>query len=435
MSIVTDPVPGHDSVSRIAYIMKPESRSVMSKERKCSAHLTKGIKKQWCAYALALSVALAVLVPQTAQAQHYTESVLYSFAGGTDGTEPLFSGVIRDPAGNLYGTTYSGGASNYGTVFKVDTSGNETVLYSFTGRADGRTPYAGLVRDPAGRLYGTTYNGGLRSAMCTSGCGVVFEVDPNGDEKVLHRFTGGTDGALPIGGLIRDAAGNLYGTTQMGGASGSGTVFKLDATGVETVLYSFAGVPDGQYPFAGVIRDSAGNLYGTTSNGGAIGFGTVFKLDAAGHETVLYSFTGGSDGGSPQAPLLRDNNGDLYGTTFLGGANYGVGTVFEVDASGNETVLHNFAGNDGKYPEAGLIRDSQGNLYGSALQGGPADNLGGNVFKISRQGTWSVLYNFTGGPDGGNPAGSLLMDSAGNLYGTTASGGVSGRGTVFKLAP
>ena len=411
--------------------MKSESCSVMLDGKKC-------LKTQrWFTYALGLAVglALAVIVPQAAHAQGYKESVLYSFAGGTDGTEPLFSGVIRDPAGNLYGTTYSGGASNYGTVFKVDTSGNETVLYSFTGRADGRTPYAGLVRDPAGRLYGTTYNGGLRSAMCASGCGVVFEVAANGQEKVLHRFSGGTDGALPIGGLIRDAAGNLYGTTQMGGASGSGTVFKLDASGVETVLYSFAGLPDGQYPFAGLIRDSAGNFYGTTSNGGAIGFGTVFKLDAAGHETVLYSFTGGSDGGSPQAPVLRDKNGNLYGTTFLGGANYGVGTVFKVDVSGNETVLHNFAGNDGKYPEAGLIRDSQGNLYGTALQGGPADNLGGNIFKISRQGTWSVLYNFTGGPDGGNPAGGLLMDSAGNLYGTTASGGTSNRGTVFKFAP
>jgi uncharacterized repeat protein (TIGR03803 family) len=271
--------------------------------------------------------------------------------------------------------------------------------------------------------------------MCTSGCGVVFEVDANGQEKVLHRFSGGSDGALPIGGLIRDAAGNLYGTTQMGGASGSGTVFKLDATGVETVLYSFAGAPDGQYPFAGLIRDSAGNLYGTTSNGGAIGFGTVFKLDPAGHETVLYSFTGGSDGGNPQAPLLRDKNGNLYGTTFVGGAIYGVGTVFKVDANGNETVLHNFNGNDGKYPEAGLIGDSQGNLYGSALQGGPADNLGGTLFRISRRGTWSVLYNFSGGADGGNPAGSLVMDSEGNLYGTTASGGISNRGTVFKFTP
>ena len=298
--------------------MKPESPTVMPERRKCFAHLTKWIKQRWYAYMLTLAVvlALAMIVPPSAQAQNYTESVLHSFAGRIDGTEPLFSGVIRDPAGNLYGTTYSGGTSNYGTVFKIDTSGNETVLYSFTGRADGRTPYAGLVRDQAGRLYGTTYNGGLRTAMCTSGCGVVFEVNANGQEKVLHYFTGGADGALPIGGLIRDEAGNLYGTTQMGGASGSGTVFKLDATGVETVLYSFAGVPDGQYPFAGLIRDSAGNLYGTTSNGGAIGFGTVFKLDAAGHETVLYSFTGGSDGGSPQAPLLRDKNGNLYGTTF-----------------------------------------------------------------------------------------------------------------------
>jgi uncharacterized repeat protein (TIGR03803 family) len=388
---------------------------------------------RWRTCALAGALVLAVALGPSAQSQTYTENSIYSFNGGAGGSEPLFSGVVRDSAGNLYGTTLAGGAFNSGTVFKLEPNGIETVLHSFFGERDGKAPYAGLVRDPAGRLYGTTYSGGTRTAMCASGCGVVFEVDEAGHERVLHRFSG-PDGALPIGYLIRDSAGNLYGTTQMGGASGLGTVFKLDKTGVERVLHSFAGPPDGQYPEAGLIRDSAGNVYGTTSNGGVSNFGAVFELDSCGHETVLYSFTGGSDGSDPVAGLLRNAEGDLYGTTFTGGS-YGVGTVFKVDASGNETVLHSFNGYSGKYPEAPLVNDSQGNLYGVALQGGPADNLGGTIFKITSQGVWSVLYNFTGGPDGGNPAGSLRMDSAGNLYGTTASGGTTSNGTVFKLTP
>src|SRR5262249_27574436 len=163
---------------------------------------------------------------------------------------------------------------------------------------------------------------------------------------------------------------------------------------------SFAGLPDGQYPYAGVIRDSAGNIYGTTSGGGAFNNGTVFKLDAAGQETVLYSFQGGSDGMIPEGGLVRDNRGNLYGTTFLGGGIYGLGTVFKVNANGNETILHIFNGRSGKYPESSLIRDSQGNLYGNAIQGGPADYLGGTVFKVTPNGTGSVLYNFLGGSDG-----------------------------------
>jgi uncharacterized repeat protein (TIGR03803 family) len=393
-----------------------------------------GLSNRLVAFTFVITFALAVVFNPALQAQTYSESVIYSFGRGIDGNEPLFSGVVRDAAGNFYGTTIAGGTFGGGTVFKVDLSGNETILHNFFGGRDGQKPYAGLIRDGAGRLYGTTIEGGNQNSVCTSGCGVVFEIDVTGREKILHRFTGGVDGAAPVGGVIRDSAGNLYGTTEMGGAAGAGTVFKLDASGVETVLYSFGG-PDGETPQASLVRDAAGNLYGTTSGGGPGGFGTVFELDASGHETVLHSFVGGSDGSGPMAGLLRTPNGDLYGTTFLGGAVYGQGTVFKVDTNGNETILHAFQGSDGNYPESILVHDSQGNLYGTTLQGGPASNVGGTVFKITPRGAFSVLYDFLGEPDGGGPAGPLTIDSAGNLYGTTASGGTTGNGTVFKLVP
>jgi uncharacterized repeat protein (TIGR03803 family) len=395
-------------------------------------------KRIFCACAAVLAYALipALFGSASAHAQTYTENTIYSFPGGDAGTEPLFSGVVRDAEGNFYGTTYSGGPYNYGTVFKVDPAGNETVLHGFGQANDGRTPYSGLLLDPTGHLFGTTYGGGIRDRKCRNGCGIVFEIFPNGDEKILHGFGGVKgDGSLPIGNLIRDAAGNLYGTTQMGGAYGYGTVFKIDGAGTETVLYSFgAAVPDGDYPYAGVIEDSAGNFYGTTSGGGANDLGTVFKLDPSGHETVLHSFAGGSDGSDPMAGLVRDPSGNLYGTTFQGGYLYGVGTAFEVDADGNETVLEAFGGNNsGSYPESTLVRDSQGNLYGSTIQGGLVGP--GVVFEISSQGAFSVLYSFAGEPDGAGPDGPLMIDSAGTLYGTTSSGGTTNNGTVYQLTP
>jgi uncharacterized repeat protein (TIGR03803 family) len=388
------------------------------------------IDRRLGALVFAATLVLLVAFNSSVQAQTYTESVIYSFGHGVDGNEPLFSGVVRDAAGNLYGTTIAGGTFSGGTVFKVDQSGKETVLHNFFGGRDGEKPYAGLVRDAAGRLYGTTYNGGNQNSTCSSGCGVVFEIDLYGHEKILHRFSGTPDGAIPVGGLILDSAGNLYGTTEMGGTAGAGTVFKVNASGAETVLYSFGGTSDGGYPQASLVRDTAGNLYGTTSNGGPGGFGTVFRLDSSGHETVLYSFSGGSDGSNPMARLLRGPNGDLFGTTFLGGT-YGGGTVFKVDANGNESVLHAF-NNDGAYPESPLVRDSQGDMYGATIQG---DLGSGTVFKITPQGAFSVLYGFLGQADGGAPAGPLLLDSAGNIYGTTSSGGTTGNGTVFKLTP
>jgi uncharacterized repeat protein (TIGR03803 family) len=317
-------------------------------------------------------------------------------------------------------------------VFKVDTTGKETVLHSFTGSTDGKWPKTGLVRDTAGNLYGTTGGGG------TSGNGSVFKLDTTGKETVLYSFTGSPDGSSP-GNLIRDANGNLYGTTVLGGAScNCGTVFKVDATGKETVLYVFTsgnGNTDGRNPGAGLVRDGAGNLYGTTVNGGRSGKGTVFKVDTTGKETVLHSFAGtGGDGANPYASLVRDAAGNLYGTTFLGGTSCNCGTIFKVDATGKETVVHSFTGLDGEYPLAGLVRDSAGNLYGTTTGGGTSGY--GVVFKLNETGTETVLHSFTGGTtDGNSPYAGLVRDAAGNLYGTTHSGGASNYGTVFKLTP
>lgn len=304
------------------------------------------------------------------------EKVLYNFTGmGGDGAFPEYGTLVRDSSGNLYGTTFGGGIYNQfclfacGTVFKVDASGKETVLYKFTGTGgDSYGPWAGLVRDSAGNLYGTTFYGGAY------GVGTVFKLDSTGKETVLHSFDG-SDGGYPWAGLVRDGKGNLYGTTLFN------TVFKLDRTGTLTVLYSFSGQSDGRSPRAPLVRDSAGNLYGTTYSGGTAGYGTVFKLTAQGQESVLYSFTGGADGRKPRnSALVRDSAGNLYGTTGEGGSS-AFGVVFKLDTSGTETVLHSFSGSDGKIPYGTLARDKAGNLYGTTYAGGAYG--GGVVFKIA----------------------------------------------------
>ncbi len=304
-----------------------------------------------------------------------TETVLHVFTGDPDGAHP-YGGMVEDAAGNLYGTTRFGGNFKRGTVFKVDLAGNETILYSFTGGIDGANPTGGLLLDPEGNLYGTTTEYG------TSGLGNVFKLDTTGTQTVLHSFTG-PDGNYPNAFLIRDSAGNLYGTTINGGVSGFGTVFKLNAKGTFQVLYSFAGGTDGAYPNGGLVRDAAGNLYGTTVMGGTLqDAGTVFKLDTTGTKTVLYSFLGGVDGGFPVRSLLRDSAGNLYGTASVGGAS-GLGTVFKLALTGKETVLYSFAaGADGVEPYTDLIRDPAGNLYGTTVYGGTG-NLG-TVFEISK---------------------------------------------------
>jgi len=390
---------------------------------------------------LALAAREMALAQATAPTTVPTETVLYSFANfAPKGANP-YGGVIRDQAGNLYGTTASGGTANAGVVYEVNPGGHVTTLYNFTGGADGGYPLGELIRDPAGNLYGTTVYGGTAFGG-TANAGVVYRLDPGGRETVLYSFTGLYDGGNPTAGLIRDSSGNLYGTAEFGGFPYfCGVVFKVDTSGNETVLYSFTGGNDGCYPAGGVIRDSAGNFYGTTYNGGSADAGVVFKLDTTGNETVLHSFTGGyftedADGGYPIAGVVRDSAGNLYGTTSFGGtATARAGVVFKLDAAGNETVLHNFTGGaDGGYPIAGVVLDAPGNLYGTTSNGG---NLGsmcfgcGVVFRVDAAGNETVLHSFTGG-DGASPQASVIQDSAGNLYGTTGFGG-AGNGAVYKL--
>jgi uncharacterized repeat protein (TIGR03803 family) len=347
-------------------------------------------------------------------------TVLYSFMGGVDGASPM-AAVIRDAAGNLYGTVDFGGTGESGAVFMLNAAGKEIVLYSFPGGVDGG--YAsGVIRDSAGNIYGATAGG-------TWGAGVVYKLDRTGHETVLYTFTGGADGGSPSGSVTRDSAGDLYGTASIGGIANQGVVYKLDPAGHETVLYSFTGGTDGGYPTEGVVLDSSGNLYRTTATGGTgpfQGYGVVFELDTAGHETVLYTFTGSDLVNNPQG-VIRDSAGNLYGTT-----SDGLGGVYKLDTTGHETVLHNFMiGEDGQLPNPGLILDSAGNLYRTTYQGGTSN--AGIVYKLDAAGHETVLCTFSGGTDGGNPSAGLTLDSVGNLYGTTYYGGTGEAGVVFKL--
>ncbi len=337
-------------------------------------------------------------------------------------------------------------------------SDHETVLYNLDSGLYGNSFSGTLIMDGARNLYGATSGGGSGTNCYLAGCGFIFEVSPGPHgawtETVLHNFNG-PDGIEPFSGVIMDAAGNLYGTTYAGGAHSLGTVFELmpnpDGSWTETVLYSFGTGPDGDSPIGGVIMDSTGNLYGTTTSRGAYDRGTVFELSSSSGggwtETVLHNFGNGDDGIAPAGSLVMDAAGNLYGATFNGGQN-GDGTVFEVSPGAGgwtETVLHSFDANDGYGPSNGLVMDGAGNLYGTAYQGG---NLGGlvcapfgcgTVFEVSpvAGGGWTetTLYSFNGQPDAGYPLSSLILDAAGNLYGTTSVGGNDNYGTAFKLSP
>ena len=383
--------------------------------------------------------ALFSLFPVQSLAQTFTELYAFNSAGDlSDGGWPE-AGVVRDAVGNLYGTTFFGGlgtecdinVAGCGIVFKVDVSGNESVLHAFGGTQDGWNPTAGLVFNSAGNLYGTTLLGGAH------GVGVVFKIDSLGNEIILHSFAH-TDGANPNAGLSQDGYGNLYGTTQYGGRGcdrhGCGTVFRMNPNGDETLLYQFRGI-DGACPLGGVVEDASGNVYGTTWLGGFYGFGTVFKIDSKGNETVLHNFSAASDGANPMGSLVVDAAGNVYGTTSAGG-NSSFGTLFTIDPYGNETVLYNFSGgNDGAYPYSNLILDAQGNLYGTSSQGGCCG--GGTVFEFSN-GTLNTLYSFSAtinglNSGGQNPMGGVTADANGNLYGTAVSAGSSGWGSVFEI--
>ena len=318
------------------------------------------------------------------------ETILYNFLAA-HGANPIGT-LVQDANGVLYGTTQRGGAYNGGAVFKLDKKGKETVLYSFRGAADGVWPNA-IIRSADGTIYGTTEYGG-NGGCDYQGCGTVFKISPAGKKTTLYSFTGGTDGAVPWGDLVQDSAGNLYGVTWSGGdlscsdGYGCGTVFEVNTAGIETVLHSFIGGNDGTFP-VGLTRDQEGNFYGATNSGGTFNNGTVFKLDASGQEAVLYSFSGGADGSQPGVGVVLDASGNIYGSTSSGGAACGeCGVVFVLGTSGKETVLHSFTrGGDGAYPGA-VVLDASRNIYGAAGGGGDLtcgyNGEGcGTVFKIT----------------------------------------------------
>jgi uncharacterized repeat protein (TIGR03803 family) len=396
----------------------------------------------------ALLVAALLTIP-SAQAQTYAKTTLHYYTGQLDGSSPS-TRLILDKAGNVYGITQTGGVYNQGTVFKIDTSGNYTILYSFGAPRSASGPIGRLTMDTAGNLYGTA-GGGFY------GQGTVYKLDTSGNLTVLYNFNGGQYGGSPIGGLLYvEAQATFFGTTSQGGArngcggSGCGVVFKLKANSsggwTLTVLHVFTGTPDGQSPQGELTRDAQGYLYGTTRQGGASNLGTVFKVRAR-QETVLYSFKDLTDGFYPSSGLLLDAGGNLYGTTANGGggtkciggsSNGGCGTIYKVDASGTKTVLYAFTGRaDGAGPDQRLVRDAAGNLYGTTQEGGEKP-YSGTAYKLDTTGTETVVYNFLVGKDGVGPVG-LAIDGAGNLYGVTEGGGLNSCyvgqscGTVFKL--
>jgi uncharacterized repeat protein (TIGR03803 family) len=389
----------------------------------------------------------------TAQAGAF--KVLYRFTGGTDGAL-LFSGVVADTSGNLYGTAFEGGDSNCscGTVFELTARGQLKVLHAFNdgNGSDGANPQGVPILDQKGNLYGVTTYGGIADA------GTVFELAHAGEaETVLYNFTGGDDGGYPASPLLFGEHGTLFGEATSGNDARddvNGNVFKLARNGTFSVLHSFCCAQnDGVFPYGGVITDAMGNLYGTTQGGGTCqcySGGTVFKIAPRGKETILYNFCSlshCSDGEVPNSPLLRDSAGNLYGTTYWGGSSdclNGCGVAFKISPNGVETVLHIFTGgNDGSNPSAGLIADASGNFYGTTVSGGKYNQ--GTVFELKADGTETVLHSFcvdAGCSDGAGPVAPLIMDATGNLYGTTGFGGEgsctwsnhSGCGTIFRLA-
>jgi uncharacterized repeat protein (TIGR03803 family) len=410
-------------------------------------------------FAISVIFLLAAIVV-SAQSRAPKFKVLHTFQGApNDGSLP-HGVIIRDSQGNVYGTTGAGGGGTQcgsegcGTAFKMNKASKLIWLHSFTG-ANGSGSMAGLLRDKTGAMYGTTTFGGIITNICPGGCGLVFRLDKTGRETVLYRFDGKySDGSNPEALLVTNMSGNLYGTTYEG--DGYGTVFKVNQAGKETILHHFTGPinggGDGAFPYPGVILDASGNIYGVASAGGADGYGAVYKLDAKGTETLLYSFQGSDDGGGPFSVLVADAEGNLYGTTQGGGnsecGGVGCGVIFELspqtDGSWTESALYAFCSQpncaDGERPLDGpLVRDTSGSLYGTTYFGGANDD--GVVFKLDRTGKETVLHSFTGGADGADPWAGLTADAAGNLYGTAVYGGndacdpPDGCGVVFKITP
>jgi uncharacterized repeat protein (TIGR03803 family) len=412
------------------------------------------------AIAKALLVGLTV-IGASAPSQAQTFTVIHDFTGEGDGAGPT-AGVTVDTAGNLYGTTQNGGTDGFGIVYRLKHLGSGwqlTPLYSFQGGSDGAVPNASVEFGPDGSLYGTTYEGGGTNCNHT-GCGTAFNLKPPltvcktalcpWNETVLYRFSGGNDGANPdAGDLIFDEEGNIYGTTLSGGSypcegPGCGTVFQLTHSSggwTKSTIYDFTGGNDGGNPASGVVLDGVGNLYGTTLGGGAYGAGAAFQLMNTGNgwtENTLQSFeVEGSNGYTPAAGVIVDQSNNLFGATSSGGVGNG-GTVFELSQSGGRwslSLLYSLSGGSSG-PQGSLVMDSAGNIYGTTLGNGEYGY--GNVFKLAPSNggwTYTSLHDFTGGRDGRHPYSAVALDASGNLYGTTYGGGSGGYGVVYEIVP
>jgi uncharacterized repeat protein (TIGR03803 family) len=397
-------------------------------------------------FAAIFVLALMVMVP-SAQAQTQNFVVLHQFDSQTDGA---FSqgALLRDAAGNLYGTTTGGGPGfDNGTVFKIDSTGQEKVFFSFNAFASGDFPTGTLIQDSAGNLYGIAGGG-------PGGAGVIYKLSPQGEQQILFAFQGGLDNnnpKLPAGGLLMDKAGNIFGAAQSGSDSGCsagcGSIFRLDTSGQLQVLHKFSGSSDGSLPAGPLVQDADGNLFGVAQSDGdlscpdpdpgfqAAGCGTVFKISPTRVFTVLHHFHGGLDGSTPQPGLLLDGAGNLYGTASRGGRNEH-GTVFKISKDGTYQTLHRFTQKQGVNPNGGLVLDEAGNLYGTAQLGGDLNH--GTVFQLSPDGVLNVLHSFAGLEDGAFPFSGLIRDQAGHLFGTTVRNflaqAIQG-GNVFEIRP
>ncbi|MBV9991376.1 MAG: hypothetical protein JOZ72_08775 [Alphaproteobacteria bacterium] len=395
----------------------------------------------------AATAILVVLASSCAQAQSLQVLHRFTYRQGTF----VSDGPALDGNGNLFGTSGTGrGKCGCGSVFEIAADGSYSLLYSFTGndgsgrrhyRADG--PVGGVVRDTQGNLYGTTREGGDYSLCFQEGCGSVFKLDTNGRAHDLHDFKGGDgDGEDPRAGLAIDGGGNVYGVTSNLGPFG-GTLFRITQAGAYETLHSFMGIPDGEQPLAKVLRDDAGNLYGTTFRGGRTcaesngGCGTVFKLAPDGTYSILFAFPGGHGGAGPTSSLSMDAKGNLYGTTSTATADNS-GVAFEIAPGGTETVLHEFVGGaDGEQPSSGLLLHPDGNLYGTTMIGGEGECYCGLIYRITRHGRKSNVHSFHV-RDGANPSGDLVADADGRIYGATMQGGRCKRqsfgcGVIYRL--
>jgi len=387
---------------------------------------------------------VTVLIAPSVRAQNF--KVLHRFGQPPDGNSPV--GLLTlDSTGTIYGATAYGGDSSCnngnqvgcGVVYTISSDGKENILYTFHSNPDANSPNGGLLRGSESVFYGTAEGG-------PSNLGTIYEVDKHGNETTLFNFPSFVEGAVTGGALVPGAPGVFYGITEAGGNSacfgGCGVVYRFDTNGKETTLHSFAG-PDGNLPRDGVIRDTEGNLYGVTQQGGAANFGVVYKIDPAGKEKVLHSFKAGSDGAYPESGLVPDASGNLYGTTSQGGRSgckpyHGCGTVFKLTKSGKEVILHRFTGGaDGSYPAGEpLAFDGSGNLYGTTAGGGSGFGVVFELVNSSGRYTEKVLYRFSGGNDGSVPE-SVIRSANGHLYGVTIVGGDPNCkcGVVFEITP